>query len=402
MKIYSNGRQNMFVSSAMCIAAIAGVQVEEVFTTQEERQAADYQKKFGHTKCPALETEEGCLTESVAICKYFARKNADAKLLGSSLWEEAQVDQWLAFAHTNLLPNFFKCGYGIFGWAPVEQEVFNEASKNIRDQLKLLNTALAGKKHLVGDRITVADVVLAHFVQLVFQVLIETNQRKQFANVEAWWKGIAENEHYIKRNGKVNLCGRPIKPQVIAKPKEEKKKAAPAPAPKKEEKKEKEINPLEALPPSSFNMYDFKTFFVNEPDQKGKGMEELWKQYDAEGYSFWLAEYEKYEGEGEQLFLTQNLMNGFLQRADHFRKHAWATMAIVGDEPNLDIVSVWMFRGQVIPQEMIDHPQFEYYKKTKLDHTNEEHKKLISEFWCFKQGDGKLQGRTVQDAKMHK
>lgn len=95
-------------------------------------------------------------------------------------------------------------------------------------------------------------------------------------------------------------------------------------------------------------------------------------------------------------------MKGFLQRADHFRKHAWAVMAIVGDEPTLDIVSVWMFRGQDIPQEMIDHPQFEYYKKRKLDASNEEDKKLINDFFTKRDTEGKLMGRTIQEIKFHK
>ena len=368
MKIYSNGRQNIFVNSAMVVAGLAGVQVEEIQTTEAERKEASFIKKFGQTKCPALETEHGNLTESVAICKYFARLNEDAKLLGSNDWEHAQVDQWLAFTHTSLLQQFIKVAASVFGFAPTEQEAYNEALKNAKNHLKVANDHLDGKTYLVGERLTVADVVLASFVQLVFQLAIETNQRKQYAHLVAWFERVSSNEHYIKRNGKIVLCARPAK-AIFApsqKPKEEgkkkggdakkggeKKEEAKKPV---EEKKEKEINPLDALPPSSFNMFDFKTFFVNEPDQKGKGCEELFKQFDPAGYQFWFAEYEKYEGEGEVLYQTQNLMNGFLQRADHFRKHAWGTIAIVGEEPKLDIVSVWMFRGHEIPQEMIDHP----------------------------------------------
>ena len=70
------------------------------------------------------------------------------------------------------------------------------------------------------------------------------------------------------------------------------------------------------------------------------------KQYDAEGYSFWFFHYDKYKGEGVQLYKTENLMKGFLQRFDHFRKHCLARMCIVNDVPNCDIEGVWCFRGQ--------------------------------------------------------
>jgi hypothetical protein len=43
-----------------------------------------------------------------------------------------------------------------------------------------------------------------------------------------------------------------------------------------------------------------------------------------------------------------------------------------------------MFRGKGIPQEMLDHPQFEYYQRRELDVSKEEDRKLISEFWSAK------------------
>jgi len=60
---------------------------------------------------------------------------------------------------------------------------------------------------------------------------------------------------------------------TLAAPKKEEVKAAPV---KKEATEEapvkKEENPLDVLPPTPFNLYDFKTFFVNCPDKKGLGM----------------------------------------------------------------------------------------------------------------------------------
>lgn len=94
-------------------------------------------------------------------------------------------------------------------------------------------------------------------------------------------------------------------------------------------------------------------------------------------------------------------MNGFLQRIDHFRKHVLAMHATLGEEPNLNVEGVWLFRGQGVPQQMIDHPQFEYYKKRELDISKEEDRQLIRDFWGAKAGD-KINGQTVQECKMHK
>jgi len=62
------------------------------------------------------------------------------------------------------------------------------------------------------------------------------------------------------------MCNKGMKPVTVADPKkEEKKNAAPkavvaAAAPVKAEKKKDNV---ESLPPTSWVLYDFKTFFVN-------------------------------------------------------------------------------------------------------------------------------------------
>lgn len=101
--------------------------------------------------------------------------------------------------------------------------------------------------------------------------------------------------------GSVHLCGRSLKPVCVADPKkEEKKKEAPKEAPVKAEKKEvaKPKDNVESLPPTSFDLFNFKTFYVNHPDKRGEAVNEWYKTLDWEGWSFWYLHYDKYEGEG--------------------------------------------------------------------------------------------------------
>ena len=74
---------------------------------------------------------------------------------------------------------------------------------------------------------------------------------------------------------------------------------------------------------------------------------------------------------------------------------------MLGEEPNLEIQGVWLFRGKGIPQEMKDHPQFEYHHVKELDVKKEEDRKLITDFWCAKPEEY-VNGMLVQEAKMHK
>jgi len=61
------------------------------------------------------------------------------------------------------------------------------------------------------------------------------------------------------------------------------------------------------------------------------------------------------------------MLGGFLSRAEHINKIAFARMGVFGEEPNLEIMGVWLMRGTEVPDGFKDHPQFEYYKVRKMD-----------------------------------
>lgn len=86
---------------------------------------------------------------------------------------------------------------------------------------------------------------------------------------------------------------------------------------------------MDLLPETKFNLFDFKTLIVNAPNKKD-AIQFLWDNFDENGFSFWKITYQKYEGEGEKLFMTNNLANGFLQRLEHFRKYCFGAWGVYG------------------------------------------------------------------------
>ena len=92
---------------------------------------------------------------------------------------------------------------------------------------------------------------------------------------------------FVSAFGFVKLSAKSLKPgsallkqeKPKAAPKEDKKVAAkPKDDDDDEDKpKKKEANPLDLLPPSTFDLFNFKTLFVNIKDKKGEGIEELKK-----------------------------------------------------------------------------------------------------------------------------
>lgn len=105
---------------------------------------------------------------------------------------------------------------------------------------------------------------------------------------------------------------------------------------------------MDLLPPTDFNFFDFKTLIVNAAD-KMEAIDFLWKNFDAKGFSLWKVTYDMYEGEGEKLYMTKNLANGFLQRLEHFRKYIFGVWGVYGEEPKLAIKGLFMWRGTEMP-----------------------------------------------------
>lgn len=270
--------------------------------------------------------------------------------------------------------------------------------------MKAINGALT-EDYLTGSSITVADFCVAAGHVMAFQTLLDAGFCKAMGKASAWFKRVIEHPAFIKVAGKVQCCAKALKPLVKV---EEKKKPEPKAAPVKKEEKKVEKKGLDALPPTDFELYDYKTFYVNHPDKKGEAIEKTKEMFRsdkfADGFSYWHIKYEKYGDEGQVQYKFSNLLAGFMQRTDtKLSRFAFGRMLMLGEEPKLDIEGCWMFRGQEIPAEMLDHPQLEYFEKRKLDFLgNAADSKLVGEFFGCPKKDGTCLGRAVAEQEWFK
>jgi len=126
----------------------------------------------------------------------------------------------------------------------------------------------------------------------------------------------------------------------------------------------------------------------------------FWSNYDPEGYSLWKADY-KYNAELTKLFMTCNMINGWIQRLDKLHKYAFASIVVHGQEPNpQSVAAIWVFRGQDVPKEMKECDDYELYTWTRLDPKDDKTKATVNEFFAWEgdfEGKGKpSQGKTFK------
>ncbi|CAI5464954.1 unnamed protein product [Closterium sp. Yama58-4] len=371
-------------------------------------------------KVPVLQTPDGPIFESNAIAKYVA-KSSDKGLTGTSVYETALIDQWIDFTTNEIDSHLWRWFAPYYGYGIKNQEVEDKAKEACKRGLASLNTHLESNTYLVGNRITLADIVAVSQLWTGYITMFTPEFMKEFPHVDRFWNTLI-NQPKVKKvigdvqqaqaqpTGVTTWMEGPIgKLQAAAAP-----KAAPAAAAKPEAAaaaadgeegeapKPKAKNPLDLLPPSPMVLDAWKRLYSNT---KAKDFREVaitgfWDMYDPEGYSLWFCDY-KYNEENTVKFVTLNKVSGFLQRMDLARKYAFAKMCILGPDAGPFVIKgVWLFRGSEVPKFVLDECyDCELYEWTKVDLSDEAQKERVSQY--FEEPD-EIDGLVLQEAKCFK
>jgi elongation factor 1-gamma len=378
-------------------AKYAGVQVD--FQAQEKIEA----EKSPLERPPVLETKEGHLFETAAIARYIAR--VGKKLYGNNEFEAGSIDQWIEFSATQIeLPGAVWV-FPILGYIPHNAAAVQKAKGDVRRALDILNKHLASRTFLVGERISLADIIVGISLVQLFEHALETGFRKGAPNVQRWAATLYNQPEFKAVLGRdIKFCDKAAAPKEYVAPEpakpqqqQEKKEAAPKKEakPKKKEEAEddegadeesfeepKKKNPLDFLPPSSLNLDEWKRTYSNEDDTRGVALPWFWNKLDKQGWSLWFGEY-KYNSELQKVFMTCNFVNGYIQRLERLRKYGFGSFVIFGDEGALEIATVFLVRGQELPAEMIEAEDTELYTWRKLNADDAKDREIVTDFWSW-------------------
>jgi glutathione S-transferase len=135
-----------------------GAPYELVELTLEETKQPPHRARHPLGRVPVLETDDGMLFESAAICLQVADLYPEAELIppvGSH--ERGLVYQWVVFAMSELEPSVL----GVYRAEEAGRtDDLPALSERLAETYDALEQALTGREHLVGDRFTIADVVI--------------------------------------------------------------------------------------------------------------------------------------------------------------------------------------------------------------------------------------------------
>lgn len=132
---------------------------------KREQKAPEFLKKNPIGSIPVLELDDGtCISESVAICRYFEEVDPEPPLFGRNPVEKAQIEMWLRRVELNfMVPVGMVWIHGHPLTARLVKQIPEAADQNRKRTeigYRLLDSQLADNAFVAGDEYSVVDAVL--------------------------------------------------------------------------------------------------------------------------------------------------------------------------------------------------------------------------------------------------
>lgn len=415
--LYSNFRIRSWVPRAL--VKQLGLNVKVVDPYAEEAQA-EFNRDFPLKKLPAFRGPRGFkLTEQMALNHYFIESSEDAKvkaqLLGAptDLETRAEILKWESFGNSDLILFEVKVFKPlIMEDVPYVKRDAEAALKSLDATTEVFESRLKDHTYLVGEHITLADLVCVAAFTRGFNYIFGAEWRKQHPAIVRWFNTVRDSDWLKEEYADFKFIDEPVKPPQATNKKKEKKKetakapaaapkAAPAQAEAQPAEPKKPKHPLELLGKPTFVLDEWKRKYSNE-DTRPVALPWFWEHYNPEEYSLWKVDY-KYNDELTLTFMSNNLIGGFFNRLSASVKYAFGCLVVYGENNDNGITGAILIRGQDYVPAFDVAPDWESYSYKKLDASNPEDREFVNEMWAWDKPvivDGKP--REIADGKVLK
>lgn len=143
---------------------------------------------------PVLELDDGsCISESVAICRYFEELHPDPPLFGVGARERAEVEMWNRRVELIL---WNAIGMVWLHGSPLTAAVVKQIPDNVEPSrlraaqfLSVLDSALATRPFLAGERFSIADITA--LCSIDFGRVVQIRPDPELAHVARWHRAVS-------------------------------------------------------------------------------------------------------------------------------------------------------------------------------------------------------------------
>lgn len=157
---------------------------------KREHKSDEHKARNSLGQVPTLELDDGtCISETVAICRYFDEVQPDPPLFGRTPVEKANVDMWIRrveFQVMSPVGMYWRHAHPFTARLLTQFKDFGESNKALYVGAQTwLDRELADKPFVAGETYTMADICLLSTVD--FATWIGLPMEAEFANLKAWY-----------------------------------------------------------------------------------------------------------------------------------------------------------------------------------------------------------------------
>lgn len=191
MKLTSSIGPNPAVVTLFIAAKDIEVPTETIDIIKGENRQPAYLARNPTGGTPLLELDDGtAISESIAICEYLEEMHPTPPLIGATPEERAATRMWVRridLLYVQPVTAGFRAAEGLPMFKD-RMRCLPEAAAGLKataaDGLKLVDAQLADRNFVVGDRLTLADLLLQAFVD--FAATVGQPADPGLANLAAW------------------------------------------------------------------------------------------------------------------------------------------------------------------------------------------------------------------------
>jgi glutathione S-transferase len=196
--------------------------VELVFVdlSKGEQRKPEFLQKNLNGRVPVLEDGDFMLSESHAIMQYLADKTSGQSLYPKELRPRADVNRWLFWSAHHFTPavsvlNWENHIKPMIGAGDPDLGAIQRGQALVAETARVLDAHLAGRKWIVGEKLSLADVALATPLMVIRQAKLPVND---FANLMVWfrrvesldaWKSTGPKDDRLPPRRAVSDCATP-------------------------------------------------------------------------------------------------------------------------------------------------------------------------------------------------
>jgi glutathione S-transferase len=158
---------------------------------------AAYLAKNPNGLVPTIEDDGMVLWESNACVRYIGAKYGNGKIFPADLKMRADADRWMDWQLTTLGAPMTTIFWTFIRTKPEDRDLkaAAAAAQKLNELYAVVDKALAGRKFIAGDQLTMGDIPMGIFAFRWFNLPVE---RVKLPNLEAWYARLGERPAYKK------------------------------------------------------------------------------------------------------------------------------------------------------------------------------------------------------------